>query len=329
MFVRLLSVRRGTWALILGYGFAMALTAYTHLTAILTVVAHAAVWLTLAWRHRKRDPAAIWPALAGLAWATVLTLTVYAVVLPQVFGSIQAVTTAKVATEWQNPLWLVSEALQGLARGFPGGWASLALGAVVAALGIISYWQRNRAVTALMLLPGVLTIAAALTLSYNLWPRYLFFLAGFASLIVIRGGFRLTELVVRQHATRWATVGVALVIVASAATVPRAWHPKQGFQEAVHFIERMHRPGDAVVLIDVIQYPFLNYLHQPWTPVDDVSTLRAIEHSAERTWLLYTFPIRLPVVYPAIWSRIQRYYRTATVIPGTVGGGNIFVMVTP
>ncbi|HJX86909.1 MAG TPA: hypothetical protein VJ277_05035, partial [Gemmatimonadales bacterium] len=57
--------------------------------------------------------------------------------------------------------------------------------------------------------------------------------------------------------------------------------------------------------------------------------LTAIERTHRRTWLLYTFPVRLEVVQPGIWKRLSDRYRRAAEFPGTLGGGAIVVMVTP
>lgn len=330
LFVRLLSVRQVTWFLILGYGLAMALAAYTHLTAVLTVVAHAGVWLVLAWRRRMRAPSpAPWPAFAGLAWATVLTFTLYAIVLPQLVTATVATTRASVETAWQDPSWLLSEALVGLATGVPGGWVTVLMGVLVVGMGVASYWRRSPVVISLMVLPGVITVSAAMGLSYNLWPRYVFFLSGFGALIIIRGGFQLVALVLHRRATTWATVGTAVVIAASATTVPRAWTPKQDFSGAARFVDQVSKPNDTVVLVDyVAQYLFQKYMERPWIAVDDLESLESIEDASEQTWLLYTFPVRLPAVYPGIWDRIGQSYDTAAVFPGTVGGGTIYVMVT-
>ena len=46
-------------------------------------------------------------------------------------------------------------------------------------------------------------------------------------------------------------------------------------------------------------------------------------------WVLYTFPVRLAATYPDLWGKLQAEYRTATVVPGTVGGGDIVIMVNP
>jgi len=62
--------------------------------------------------------------------------------------------------------------------------------------------------------------------------------------------------------------------------------------------------------------------------VDNLAALEAAEGQHGRTWVLYTFPIRLAAVQPEIWSRLESRYDTAAVFPGSVGGGAIVVLVS-
>ncbi len=329
-FILLLSQRRIGWGLILGYGAAMALASYTHLTAVFTAVAHGAVWLILVWTRRTRSsPEAPWPALAGLVWAAGLTVAIYAVVLPQLGATLFASAGTGGTTEWQSPVWMAVESLRGLQRGLPGGWATLVVGMVVVAAGTLGYWAQNRSVTALMILPALVTVAVAAALSHNLWPRFFFFSAGFGALIVVRGVFRLATLALPRRWANWATAALVLAIVGSASTVHRAWGPKQDFEGAAVWVEHTAAPEDRIVVVDLTTYPLERYLERSWPSVDDLGALEAVEATAARTWLLYTFPIRLAAIKPDLWQRVHQAYDTAAVFPGTVGDGSIVVMVTP
>ena len=82
-----------------------------------------------------------------------------------------------------------------------------------------------------------------------------------------------------------------------------------------------------LVVVDLTEYPYRTYLGEPWSPVEDVASLMEIERQHQRTWVLYTFPIRLAAAHPDIWTRLQENYETRAVFPGTVGGGAIVVMV--
>ncbi len=181
---------------------------------------------------------------------------------------------------------------------------------------------------ALYLLPAALTAGAVLALHHNFWPRFFFFSAGFGVLIVVAGGFSLAGAMFGSGGERLASGILAVVVAASALTVPRAWHPKQDYVGAAAYVESRREPDDAVVTVDLTDYPYQRYLGKPWTSVQDVGALEQVERERPRIWLLYTFPIRLAAVQPEIWQRLRTGYDTAAVFPGTVGGGDIVVMVS-
>jgi hypothetical protein len=178
-----------------------------------------------------------------------------------------------------------------------------------------------------MMLPGVVTAVAIVATGHNLWPRFFFFCAGFAMLIAVRGVYALAELVLPVR-VRWvATAGLGLVILASALTVPRAWEPKQDFAGALHYIEQTRQPGDAVVMLDLVRFPYERYLDAGWLTADSEAELEAIERGHRRTFVVYIFPTRLSALQPDLWARIRRLYTEAAEFPGTLGGGEITVMV--
>jgi mannosyltransferase len=325
-FLRLLSEREAGWGAAVAYGISAALGAYLHPLAILIPLAHGLVLAALWWRVRRTAPRAGWRPAAGILVAGILTLVLYAPVLSQVVATLTGSNPYGAETAWKSPLWLLKETLSVLGTGLPGGWVSVLAAGVVAITGLASYGRQSVAVAALMVLPGMLTAAVILALNHNLWPRFFFFSAGFAILIAIRGGFVIGRAVFRQRGNTLATVGAVLVIVASAFTVPRAWRPKQDFEGARDFVERTRAPGDAVVTVSLTTYPYSQWLGRDWAGLENLEQLRAVERTHPRTWVLYTFPIRLRTTLPAIWERLTAAYDTAAVYPGTIGGGDIVVM---
>jgi hypothetical protein len=232
------------------------------------------------------------------------------------------------ATAWKNPLWLLSETVGGLAGGLPGGWLTLAAGATVAAAGAWSYLRQSRVVFALFTLPALVTLGAVMALSHNLWPRFFFFSAGFAVLMAVRGVLVLSRALLPARGPLLATAGLTLAALASGFTVPRAWGPKQDYEGASAFVDARHGPDDAVVTLDMTNYAYARYFAKSWPAVDDVDSLNRIERAHPRTWVLYTFPIRVAAIEPAVWSRLTSAYDTAAVFPGSVAGGAIVVLVS-
>lgn len=313
--------------LVVAYAVVAALGVWTMVAMVFVVAAHFVVWAGLVWRARERSRAA-WAPLAAFVLAGTLTLQLYAPVLPQLLVTTTTPTMAGVETEWRNPLWFAAEALRGLRAGVPGGLFTLACGAAVGLAGLASFFRRSPAVVALMLLPAVLTAAAMLATAHNLWPRLFFFCAGFAVLIAVRGVFAAAESVLAsRHAPRLATGALVLVALASIATLPRAWRPKQDFVSARDYVERQRAPGDAVVAVDLTRFPYGRWLATDWSAAATAQELEAIESRHQRTWVVYTFPERLRATQPALWQRLQQAYTPAARFPGTIGGGAVVVML--
>jgi mannosyltransferase len=78
--------------------------------------------------------------------------------------------------------------------------------------------------------------------------------------------------------------------------------------------------------VDLTRYPYHDYYRKDYLAIDSLSALNRIEQEHRRTWVVYTFPIRLKVVQPEIWARLEESYVKAASFPGTVGGGTIIVM---
>ncbi|MDH5316589.1 MAG: hypothetical protein OEW44_08905, partial [Gemmatimonadota bacterium] len=327
-FLRLLRDPEAGWGWIWVYGLSMALAAYTHITAAFVSLAHLVTLVILAWLRRgESDQPWLRPVL-GMVASALVGLVLYAPVLPQFLATLLAPSQHAAETDWQSPLWLIAETLKGLARGIPGGWAGLAAGACVAGAGLWRLWRQEPTLVGLMVLPGLLTGGAMVALGHNLWPRFFFFSAGFAVLIAVQGTFALAQVLARRHGEFAATTALVVLVAGSAFTVPRAWGPKQDYVGAAAFVASQRDPSEAVVTVDLTVFPYEKYAECPCTPVSSLAELEAAEATHTRTWVLYTFPVRLAAVEPGIWQRLQTGYDTAAVYRGTVGGGDIVVMVT-
>jgi hypothetical protein len=301
---------------------------YTHLSAVFVAIAHGVLWLILLLRHRARAaPDARWLPAGALLLSATLTVLLYALVLPQVVEAVTRPAMGGVETAWKNPLWFLAEAARGMSRGLPGGWLLAAGGLAIGGAGLTSWWRRSSAVTLLMTLPGIVTAIAIVATGHNLWPRFFFFCAGFAMLIAVRGIYAAGELVLAPRLQWVATAALLLLVAGSALTVPRAWQPKQDFAGAMRYIERTREPGDAVVMLDLVRFPYERYLEPGWLTADSAAELEAIERGHRRTFVVYIFPTRLSALQPEVWSRIRRLYTEAAEFPGTLGGGEITVMV--
>jgi 4-amino-4-deoxy-L-arabinose transferase-like glycosyltransferase len=323
------ALREGRTRDILSFAAVTALGAYTHLTMVLTAVAQAAV---CAWAWSS-------PASAGLAsrprariafgfvLSAVLTVALYAPMLPAIYAFFTGPPqqTAEVATA----SWAVWETLRGLRIGM--GAVGVALGGLLLAWGMASYWRDSRIVVGLFVLPGGLTMSAMAALGAPLRPRFVFFLIGFALLFVVRGVARLAASTVphSEHArarplrTLPGMIVTGLMLAGSMALLPANYRlPKQDYDGALRFIEHSRPADTAVVTAGLAMYPFRHFYGRDWPAVETVAQLRDVQQRAAAIWVVYAFP---EYMEPALGEAIQRECPPLQVFPGTLGGGQIIV----
>jgi 4-amino-4-deoxy-L-arabinose transferase-like glycosyltransferase len=331
LFLRLLrNDRPNRYSLALAYGASVALATYTHMTAVVLFGAHLLIAAWALWR-RPGDMDGLAPAPRPIVWGLVLGATLsaqlYAFVLPQMTETLLTPSIEGVSIAWKNPAWLIRETLTGLSRGLPGGWIALVVGSAITLAGLASYWKKHPRAVWVMILPAAITASVILALGHNLWPRFFFFSAGFGAIIVIRGLFVSTRLVLRRRTNAVGFAVAALLILGSATTVPGAWGDKQDFVGAARYVDEHRSDSDAVVMLDMCILPYDEYWERDWLIVPDVRELERVELGHERTWLVYSFPASLQTLQPDVWDRMQTHYRAAASFPGTVNGGEIVVMV--
>ncbi len=330
IFLRLIRSPGRGWGAVVAYATVMALAVYTHLSAAIIVLSHAAVWAATALRARQSSGRVLDLRPAGaVILAATLSLQLYAIVMPQLLETLLGArpVQAAVITVWRSPLWLVGETIRGLSRGLPGGWLALVGGMLIVGAGAASYLKRDHVALALMTVPPLAVAAIMILLEHNLWPRLFFFAAAFAVLIVVRGVHVVAEALVPRLGPALATATLLVAIAGNALTAPRAWGPKQDFRGALAWVERERSPQDAVVALGLSDLALIEYLRADWAAPRTAAELQGIEERHVRTWAVYTFPTHLASMYPEVNTRL-RGYRVAAEFPGTLGGGTVYVMVS-
>ena len=191
------ALKNNEWRWWLAYSASIILGMWVHPTMAFVVAAHGLIYLVmLASPRSSGDPigqasperrSGIRPIAAWMLSVTV-TLQLYALALPE-FLAVGLHEESK-DSEWTNPIWVVTESLNGLSIGFAGMAVVLCGGAFVA-FGWFSLFRKNRRAALVMVLPALLAGGTMLALGHNLWPRFFFFSMGFGLIIVIHGAMEL------------------------------------------------------------------------------------------------------------------------------------------
>ena len=318
--------RSGLWPF---YGLAVALGMYTHLTMLFLVIGHALVFGSYVLRRpAPRTLRHVGPAIAGFALSGLLTIQLYAFMLPELLGPGLEESTA--VEQWNSLWWTIRELVGGLALNRAGGLAAV-VASMVFGVGLVSYWRTQPIVPLLLIIPAVFGAAITLGMGHPLWPRFFLFLAGFGVLVVVRGTRVTAERLGALAGAGWHRqnqIGVAacmLLVLISSVTTPLAYRPKQDFVAAQQFVESSRQPGEAVIAVGLATFPYTEYLAPSWLTATSAEDIRAIHRTAKGTWVLSTLRAQLQTSYPDIDRLIHDEFDLVAEFHGSVSDGEILV----
>ena len=317
------------------YGISAALGIYTHLMMAFVVAGHAILYVWLIWsrtRSSGRTPRNSFLPLYGLVLAGIVSLALYAPVIPGIFARTIGVAGKSVRSDWASPVWALKEMIHGLRDGAGGGLLAVVVGGLLLFSGLASFWRSNRFVVGFMVLPGLVTAAAVLATSHNFWPRFFFFEIGFALLMLVRGAVVWSEFAAgllgrkQRLAVPFSTATLLAMMIASVPPLRAAYlYPKQDYLSAMRFVEARHGRDEQVVTVGVVTTAFQRYYGRSWPLLETREQLDATLSQNHRTWLVYAMPIYIRASQPAMWDVIESRFTTVRVFPGTLSGGEIFV----
>ncbi|HVF11308.1 MAG TPA: glycosyltransferase family 39 protein [Abditibacteriaceae bacterium] len=183
--------------------------------------------------------------------------------------------------------------------------------------------RRQPAAAALIVLPLVFTIALPAIKGGGLHPRTLIYALPVAYLF-------LTEaLDWLEHRQRWAPwIVAAVVIVASLAQLAPYYRlPKQGFQQALAYIEAHRKPQDQRLGL-TLGGKAARFYDPSLKLVDNVNELRQWLKSARQpTWIIYTFASEMRDSAPQLHKWVETATTAQAEFPGVVGDGTVHVQL--
>jgi 4-amino-4-deoxy-L-arabinose transferase-like glycosyltransferase len=320
------AIREQQRRLWLWYAATVALGMYTNLAMLFTVAGHFTLYV-IAWIRRRAGASGL---VAGFCFSGFLTLLLYSLVLPQLFGAVGGEVSTVPA--WKQPLWAILEFMKAMEIGFAGKIAGAAA-LIVFVAGFVDFLRKRWEIPLLLALPVILCAAVTIALGHHIWPRLFFFAFGFGALIVTRGvmvcaGWLASLLKQPQRGPLLGTAGCLLMCIAASLALGRAYGPKQDFVGARSFVESQRQPGDAVAMVGLAPLTYRNFYVTDWTEVTTLDELNRLRASASRTWLVYTFPTHVRSVHPEILDAADREFELRRQFYGTVGDGTVYVKLS-
>lgn len=311
------------------YACFCALGMYTHMTMAFVMLGHYIMYALRFLSSRRRQFRLSNHAgfLIGVGLTALLVFQLHALVLPQI---VHHANEQSMVPAWKNPLWALFELTSALRISLSNGLLVLTA-LFVFLLGLWDLWKRHREVLYLLFLPSLITGAVVVGSGHHLWPRFFFFIFGFACMVVIRGihcAVRLTANLVQitaRRAVAFQTAACLSLVLLSALSIPRAYAPKQDFLGALRLVEREAAPSDRIVTLGLAGFTYRRFYNKDWPALETLGQLNELRAGASRVWVIYTFPPEVRAVYPEIMTALQNDFSTLQTFPGSVGSGAVFV----
>ncbi len=314
------------------YAVTAALGVFTHMTMIMVIGGHFLIYLLhLLLPAAQGRCGRTNGLLYGFLPAAFLVFLTHALVLPQIFEYYQHIGGG--VTVWKNPMWTILEVVRGAKISLSGGLIVVLGALIVFGAGMAGYMGSRPIVIQFFAIPCLVCFVIVVGTGHSLWPRLFLFAFGFAILIVTRGAM-LTggaiAMVFKRPAEQRKVFGTALcgaVIVLSAASVPRAYGPKQDYQSALEYVQSNRHSDDVVITVGLTIIPY-KYLHETgWRAVGKVEKFNEVRHNGRHSWVLYTMPVALHASPDGakILKIIQTEYTVVERFPGTLNQGTIVV----
>jgi hypothetical protein len=189
----------------------------------------------------------------------------------------------------------------------------------------------------LFALPGVLTALGAILARGTMYPRFYFFLIGFAVLILVRGVVAIPQWIAAHWPRRLpnfgprlapaltAVLAIALLGAFAFSLLRNYRYPKQDYEGAMQFVNAQKKEGESVVTAGASSYPYEKYYGTGWESIQTAERLQEICLHAPAVWMVYTMPRYLAAWSPPLAEMIRKEFTVIRVFPGTVGDGDVYI----
>ena len=324
------------------YGVATVLGMMALLNAAFVIAAQLLVVIVVAWQ-RWRETGHIAPLMWRLGGVYTITglccIGVYAVALPDAYLYITSAYTLGQTGASATSNDLLQMVVRGVLEGFGPGVAAAAIPFLaLATAGFVVLWRRQWAMTALLLLPGVLTALLLAWRGMTFSPRYFLLWLPLAVLTAVVTIDAIAARLWRAQPARRqlaSSVVVAAVAALSALSLVRYYRvPKQPFSATLQYVERVRGADDLVFAIRPTWLGVHYYAVKQQLPLDrnyveigEVTTLDSAmaARGIRRVHLITTLEHVIEQSRPELMAKVYADWQRDTTLAATIGGGAISV----
>lgn len=296
--------RRHRW-LGVAYSVTLALGLYAMVLMVFVIAGHAAVLAAL-----RR-----WRLLAWTTAGAVLGALLYA---PMALSMFEFYRADRESTGY--PL-LSATFLRMLAPILP----ALVAATVVMLPIVVRFVRRRPAIAALLLAPAVLNVLVPLVRGQGVYPRGFLYGLCLAYLLLVEG---LDWVFARRPKLAWLLTAAA--VIASTFPLVRFYQlPKQGFRQAIAYVDRHAQPSDQRAGLSY-GGKAIRYYDSRFVLVQNVQQLEALTTRADRPlWVIVTFPTDLRTTAPPLYEWLRDRTSRRAEFPGVIGDGTVYVHYWP
>ena len=289
----------------IGYSLALALGLYSVLLTTFVVAAHASVLLAL-----RR-----WRALAWLAAGVAVAVVLYG---PMGVPLIAYYRTNPGDTGY--PL-LSMEFARAMA---PVASVLLAAGALLLPI-VWRLARRQPVAAALLLTPALFNVLMPLVRGQGVYPRSFLYLLCLGYLLLVEA---LDWAMSRRPRLAWACTAI-VIAVSLAKLAPYYRLPKQGFKQALAYVEQHARPSDQRVGL-TLGGKAARFYDPTVLLVEDGRQLQALTSRPDRpAWVLTTFHNALRSSAPDLYAWLRTETSQQAEFAGVIGDGTVYVHYWP
>lgn len=332
-------LRAPTLRIWLLFAASIAATIFTHLTGAFFVATLGLIWAALVLLNIMRGERAkdlVRLPFVGFVVGGVITLALYAPIIPSMIASISAVAGTSAIDpmqEYQNPLWAAYEGLRtGLGQAGP---IVATVGLLVLGLAVLGSLSLRRTAPLIGLITFghiILTVALLLGVGMRIWPRFFFTDIAFVLFLIVLGVQACCQLFTRVMPepvgrALFPIALLAMTLISSTMAFRNYPAPKQDLSGAFQQVEAARLPGERAFAISYSGVIFSGYFHADWGTIWTAEDYQTALATPGPLTIVVTFPDRNLREYPAIEADLAAGLLVErTVLPGTLGDGAILIL---